>query len=44
MLQVILYDDAIERAQRLVSFDADDVDGAFAELGRLHARIAREGE
>jgi hypothetical protein len=44
MLQVILYDDAIERLQRLVSFDLDDVEGAFVELGRLHAEIVGEGE
>lgn len=44
MLQVILYDDAIERVQRLVSFDFDDVDGAFEELRRVQAEIAREGQ
>lgn len=44
MLQVILYDDAVERLERLVSFDLDDVEGALVELGRLYARSRGEVE
>jgi hypothetical protein len=32
-------DPALQRLQRIVSFDVDDVDAAIAELDRLHAEI-----
>lgn len=39
MLQAVLFDDAIDRQQRIVSFDIDDRDVALAELRLLHARV-----
>ena len=39
MLQVILFDHAVDRIERHVSFDSDDLDGARAELVRLHHEL-----
>ena len=39
MLGVQQFDELIERHERLVVFDVDDVDSALAELDRLHALI-----
>jgi hypothetical protein len=39
MLQVVLFDEPIERTQRLVSFDRDDYDAAATELEVLFSEV-----
>lgn len=39
MLQVVLFDDLIDRQQRIVSFDNDDREAALAELREAHRKI-----
>ena len=37
---VMALDAALRLAQRMVDFDTDEVDGAIAELDRLHTQVA----
>lgn len=43
MIQVLQYDQQVERLRRLVLFDPDDQDAALAEMERLHAGIDSPG-
>jgi hypothetical protein len=37
-IEVLELDSSLRLVQRVVDFDADDIDGAIAELDRLHGR------
>ena len=43
MLQIIVFDEPVERMEQLISFDIDDVDAALAELNRLHVAMQGAG-
>lgn len=42
MLQVVQFDDAVDRQQRIISFDGDDRDLALAELEALRAGLVTD--
>lgn len=42
-LQVLVYDPAVERVVRMVSFDPDDLVDAHAELDRVHSGTEANG-
>jgi hypothetical protein len=42
MIHVVVFDELIQRQQRVVSFDVDDHDSAVGELLRLHAEYEAE--
>lgn len=39
VLSVTQFDEAVEKQQKMVRFDLDDLDAALAELDRLHAEV-----